>query len=226
MVAKRKTAREIYTAGRSSRNQWIRRLWRDVFQCVTALLWYASYVLEQNDIFDWDNPVHLLQLHYIFLPRINFALNEFMGAYSIHRLLLECYWTPTQIWCNSINDPGNSISNDLVDEEVCDTEYYWEGSKGSYPIDPDLNNIVVPPVDFPLAEATNDLLCNSIDPVLEPPDMETSIYVASLELVHVILEGKLWSFAIKLPIDKDMNNVIPRDYYKWSNRNSPPEAFL
>ena len=84
---------------------------------------------------------------------------------------------------SSINDPGNPIANDSVDEEVCNTEYYGEDSEGSYLIDPDLNNILVPPVDFPLAEATNNLLSNSIDPVSKSPDMETSIYVAILELV-------------------------------------------
>ena len=66
---------------------------------------------------------------------------------------------------------ANPITNDLVDEEISDIQYYGEDPESPRPIDPDVNNVVVSPVDVPLAKEINNLLRNSIDPVRESPDL-------------------------------------------------------
>ena len=130
-------------------------------------------------------------LHYVFLPRINIALNELMEAYNNHRLSTEHNWIPNQIWYNSMSNPVNPITNDLVDEETNYIQYYVEDSEGLYPIDPDVNNVVVSAVDVPLAEKINNLMRNSTDPVRESPDMGIDIYLAVLGLIHETLGGQL-----------------------------------
>ena len=92
MVATRGPGRGSYIAGSSTRNQRIERLWRDLFRCVAAKFYYMFYGLEQTSILDLENPV--FTLHYVFLPRFNIALNEFMEAYNNHRLSTEDNWTP------------------------------------------------------------------------------------------------------------------------------------
>ena len=85
----------------------------------------------------------------------------------------------------------NPITNDLVDEEISDIQYYGEDPESPYPIDPNVNNVVVSPVDVPLAEEINNLLRNSIDPVRESPDMGIDIYLAALGLIYETLGRQL-----------------------------------
>lgn len=40
--------------------------------------------MEQEGLLDVDNEVHLFCLHYIFIPRINDSLVEFMNAWNTH----------------------------------------------------------------------------------------------------------------------------------------------
>ena len=47
------------------------------------LFCYAFYALEQSGLLDVENPIHLFTLHLIYLPRINFALYEFMIAMTV-----------------------------------------------------------------------------------------------------------------------------------------------
>ena len=83
-----------------------------------------------------------------------------------------------------MSNSANPITNDLVDKEINDIEYYGEDPEGPYPIDPYVNNVVVPPVDFPLAEEINTLLRNSTNPVRELPDMGKDIHLAALCLIY------------------------------------------
>ena len=188
MVATRGPGRGSYIAGSSTRNQRIERLWRDLFRCVAAKFYYMFYGLEQTSILDLENPV--FTLHYVFLPRFNIALNEFMEAYNNHRLSTERNWTPNQIWYNSMSNPANPVTNELVDKEISNIQYCGEDPESPYPIDP-VNNVVVSPVDISFAEEINNLLHNSIDPVRESPDMGIDIYLAALGLIYETLGRQL-----------------------------------
>ena len=191
MVAKRGSGGGSYIAGSSTQNQRTERLWHGVFRSVAAMFYYRFYGLKQSGILDLESPVHLFTLHYVFLPRINIALNELMETYNNHRLSTEHNWIPNQIWYNSMSNPVNPITNDLVDEETNYIQYHVEDSEGLYPIDPDVNNVVVSAVDVPLAEKINNLMRNSTDPVRESPDMGIDIYLAVLGLIHETLGGQL-----------------------------------
>ena len=90
-----------------------------------------------------------------------------------------------------MSNPANPIKNVLVDEEISDIQYCREDPESPYPIDPDINNVVVSPVDIPLAEKINSLLHSSIDPVRESPDMGIDIYLDALGLIYETLGGQL-----------------------------------
>ena len=124
------------------------------------------YGFEQIGILDLENLVYLFTLHYVFLPGINVALNKFTEVCNNHQLSTEHNWTSNHTWHNSMSNSANPITNDLVDEEIKDIEYYGEDPEGSYSIDPDVNNVVVSPVRFLLAEEINNLLRNCTNTVI------------------------------------------------------------
>ena len=65
-----------------------------------------------------DNDLHIFCLQYIFLPRINNSLREFISMWNNHPLGTERNMSPTQLW--------------MTGEHPCDCdELSVEVSKGS-----------------------------------------------------------------------------------------------
>ena len=74
MLCHRGTERSV-PVGSSVHNQRIERLWRDMHRCVTGTFYRLFYFLEHHNMLDPES--HLFALHYVFLPRINEALQHF-----------------------------------------------------------------------------------------------------------------------------------------------------
>ncbi|KAK6166823.1 hypothetical protein SNE40_023438 [Patella caerulea] len=72
--------------GKSTHNQRIERLWRDVFEGVLAFYYELFYFLEERGILDPLNEVHLYAIHYVYLLRINSKLEIWKNAWARHRL--------------------------------------------------------------------------------------------------------------------------------------------
>ena len=85
-----------------SDNQRMKRLWREVSVRVLQLYYSIFYFLEDNGELDCLSDIDLFSLHYVFVPIINRALDEFVEAYNHHSLCTERRWTPLMIWTNGI----------------------------------------------------------------------------------------------------------------------------
>ena len=79
MIANRGEARGSFLCGRSVHNQRIERLWRDVFSGCTSQYYQIFMYLEEMNLLNPDNDLHLYCLQYIFLPRLNRSLQEFIA---------------------------------------------------------------------------------------------------------------------------------------------------
>ena len=79
--------------GTSSRNQRIERLWRDVFRCFGDVFYYTFKSMEESGLLDVTNPLHLSVLHYVYLPRINAAIDSFVEAWNKHPKRTERNWS-------------------------------------------------------------------------------------------------------------------------------------
>ncbi len=66
--------------GQSTHNQRIERLWRDCHQCATQLYCRLFYYLEDSGCLDPLNDIHLFELHYVYLARINKTLKGFLDG--------------------------------------------------------------------------------------------------------------------------------------------------
>ncbi len=87
-----------HITGRSTRNQRIERLWRDVFENSLRVFYDLFYMLEDSGVLDPDNELHLLALHFVFLPKIRRSLESFQTAWNSHWLSSAQHSSPLQLW--------------------------------------------------------------------------------------------------------------------------------
>lgn len=107
MLQRRGTGRHSHIAGKSTHNQRIERLWRDVFRCVSATFYSLFYYMEELGDLDPLSDTDLFVLHLVFMPRINQCLTEFKDSWNIHPLRTEHNWSPKKIWINGMITPAN-----------------------------------------------------------------------------------------------------------------------
>ena len=70
-------------------NQCIKRLWLDVKRLVVCRFESIFYSMDENDLLDSLNDLHLYLLHLIFLPSINNGLRELLEDWNNHPLSSE-----------------------------------------------------------------------------------------------------------------------------------------
>ena len=102
--------------GCSVHNQRIEILWRDVFSQCTILYYKLFYYMEDQFLLDINDEIHLFCLHYVFLPRINLALNLFKNAWNNHPLSTERNLSPIQLWISGLSRqlPPNELTEVIL----------------------------------------------------------------------------------------------------------------
>ena len=106
--------------GKSTHNQRIERLWRDVYEGVLSMYYQLFYFLEDEGMLDPFNTLHIAALHYVYLPKINEKLELWRNAWSRHRTR-TVKSSPIRLWVSGQlqNPVGIELSSAewVLDEE-------------------------------------------------------------------------------------------------------------
>lgn len=94
----RGTARGSALRGRSTHNQRIERLWRDVWNGLSNVYHSLFTLLEQDGILDINSETHLWALQYVYMPRIDRDLQHFVNQWNHHGLRTTRYMSPYRMF--------------------------------------------------------------------------------------------------------------------------------
>lgn len=141
--------------GVSVHNQRIERLWAELNRVVSRHFINIFNFMEEQGILDSLNEHHLFCLHYVYLPRIEHAISEFINQWNNHGLSTQGGQTPLQLWHTGII---SNIGIQPVINDIFNNDHYGIDQHRPLPEIQTNNNVIVPDINAVINETRMNIV--------------------------------------------------------------------
>ncbi len=151
-----------FIVGRSVHNTRIERLWADVNRVVISYYAELFRFMENNNLLDSTNELHLFALSCVYLSRINRSLAEFTQQINYHGLSsVVGHKSPLALWHESLVSSNGDV---LVDNpDVYGIDYQYAADE----IIDEENIVRVPDSNYHVSDATFALILRNFSPLVD-----------------------------------------------------------
>ena len=165
--------------GSSVHNQRIERHNRSANEQELSVFKSEFYDLEREGVLDPLNDTDLFCLHFVYLPRLNKNLAEFVSAHNNHKVSTESNNTPAQIFWTNLHLTAFGVGREPNDA--------WMGVNINELIYTNLPHVQVPLTSSPLDDTAYAELQRLVDPL--SPTCGKELYRRTADFVGRKLSG-------------------------------------